>query len=126
MHELQQLDGEFDVAQSAAAQLDLPLFLIGRNVLGDAAAHGADGFDKALPAGRGPDQGRHGCFVAGAQGGVAGDGPGLQEGLEFPALGPARVIALVRGEGPDQRPRLALGPEVRIDFPQPGFAARWT
>ena len=67
---------------------------------------------------------RHRVFVARAQLGVAGDGPGLQERLELPALGPAGVVALVRGEGPDQRPGLALRPEVGVHFPQAGLARR--
>ncbi len=123
VHQLQQLDGEFDVAQPAAAQLDLPLLLLGGDVFGDPAAHGADGLHEAFPAGGGPDQRRDGRLVAGAELRVPGDGPGLEQGLELPALGPAGVVALVRGEGPDQRPGLALRAQVGVDLPQPGFAA---
>ncbi len=97
---------------------------VGGDVLGDPAAHGLHGFDETLPARRGPDQRRDGVLVAGAQLGVAGDGPGLQQGLEFPALGPAGVVALVRGQRPDQRPGLALRPQVGVHFPQAGFAGR--
>ena len=40
VHQLQQLDGELDVAQAAAAQLELALGLRRRDVVLDAAAHG--------------------------------------------------------------------------------------
>ena len=124
MHQLEQLDGELHVAQAAAAQLDLALFLGGRNVFGDPAAHGLHGFDEAVASRRSPDQRRHGLLVAGAQFRVAGDGPRLQQRLELPALGPAGVVALVGGQGPDQRPGLPLRPEVGVHFPQAGFARR--
>ena len=42
VHQLQQLHGELDVAQPAAAELDLPLGLLGRDVLEDPAAHRLD------------------------------------------------------------------------------------
>ncbi len=124
VHQLQQLDGEFDVAQPSAAQLDLPLLLLGGNVFGDPSAHGADGLYETFTAGGGPDQRRDGCLVPCAELGVPGNGPGLEQGLEFPALGPACVVALVRGKGSDQRSGFALRTQVRVHLPQPGFPAR--
>ncbi|RAO47424.1 hypothetical protein PSN01_04887 [Micromonospora saelicesensis] len=58
VHELQQLDGELDVAQPARTALDLALQLLRRDVVDDPAAHGADVLDRLGPLGRPPDQRR--------------------------------------------------------------------
>ena len=52
MDELQKLNGELDIAQTARTEFDLALNFIGRNVLGDAFAHPSGALDKVLAAGR--------------------------------------------------------------------------
>ncbi len=50
-----------------------------------------------------------------AKGSIAGDGAGLQQGLEFPRLGPPAPVRLVGRQRPHQRAVAPLGPEVHID-----------
>jgi hypothetical protein len=57
MHQLQELDREFDVPQPAPAEFDLALLLGGGDMLRHPAAHGLHGFDKAIPARGCPHQG---------------------------------------------------------------------
>lgn len=95
VHELEQLDGELDVAQPAGAEFELPVDLGGRDVVDDAAAHLLDVGDEVLAFGGLPDQGRYGRDVLGAERLVAGDGAGLEQGLELPGLGPALVVGQV-------------------------------
>ncbi|MCY1242138.1 hypothetical protein D9M72_550810 [compost metagenome] len=57
VHQLQQLNREFDIAQAAAAQFDLALLLIRRDVVRDPPAHGLYGFHETFPVCRTPDQG---------------------------------------------------------------------
>ena len=121
MDQLQQLHGELDVPQPARAELDLALFLRRGDVVRNPAAHGLDGLDESFAARRRPHQRLHGFLVAGTQFPVAGNGAGLQECLEFPAVRPAGVITQVRGQRPHQRAGLSFGAQVRIDFPEPGL-----
>ena len=115
VHELEQLHGELDVAQSAAAELELAVGVIGTDVLLDAAAHGLDVGDEVGAARGGPHHGRDRLGVGLAQLGVAGHRPGLQQCLELPRLGPPLVVGDVPVEGADQRALPALGPQVRVD-----------
>ena len=46
VHELQELDGELDVAQAAATELELTVGLLGRHVLLDAPTHRLDVLDE--------------------------------------------------------------------------------
>lgn len=57
VHELQQLDGELDVAQPALTELDLTSGVAGRDVGDDPLAHGLGVGDEVLPLGRRPHQG---------------------------------------------------------------------
>jgi hypothetical protein len=95
VHKLEELHRKFDIPQPAAAQLDLALLFCGGDVFSYATAHGLHRLDKSVPAGGRPYERRNGFFVPAAQVGVAGNCPGLQERLEFPALRPAGVIAPV-------------------------------
>ena len=47
---------------------------------------------------------------------VTDGGPGLEQGLELPRLGPPLVVRDVRFEGADQRALLALRPQRRVDL----------
>ena len=58
VHQLQQLDGELDVAQPAGAELELALGLGGRDVLDDPAAHRLHVGDEAVALGGRPHQRR--------------------------------------------------------------------
>lgn len=117
VHELEQLDGELDVAQAAGAEFELAVDLGGGDVVDDAAAHLLDVGDEVLAFGGLPDQRAYGGDVLGAQGLVAGHGAGLEEGLELPGLGPALVVGQVGGEGADEGAVAAFGAEVGVDGP---------
>ena len=53
---------------------------------------------------------------------VAGDRPGLEQGLELPGLGPALVVGAVARQGADQRTGLALRTQVGVDRPDRALA----
>jgi len=114
--ELQELDGELDVADAAAAPFYLPVgeAPAGQFALGP-GLHGPDG-PQVLGAERPAPQPSLGLLQeAPAQIRVAGDGARLQQGLELPRVGPPVPIGLVGVEGSDQRPVAALGPQVDVD-----------
>ncbi|GAB3859632.1 hypothetical protein GCM10027610_099300 [Dactylosporangium cerinum] len=92
VHELQQLHRELDVAQAAGAAFDLAVDLGARDLLDDAPAHRADLVDGFGALGGGPDERLQFLQPAGAEGQVAGGGPGLQQSLELPGLGPFAVV----------------------------------
>ncbi len=118
VHELQQLHGELDVAESTGTELQLHIDLVGGDVLGDPLAHLLHRLDEAVACGARPDHRRERREVPGAELGVAGERPGLQQGLELPALRPPLVVLHVRVEGAHERPVLALRAEVRVDLPE--------
>ena len=105
VHELQQLDGELDVAQAAAAELDLALGLRGRDVLLDPAAHRLHVGDEAGPVAGLPHQRPQRVDVGPAEVGVAGDRAHLEQRLELPGAGPLLVVGAVAGERAHQRRR---------------------
>ena len=116
MHQLQQLDGELDVAQPAGAELELAVPLPGGHQRLDAAAHRLHLGHEVLALARRPHH-RHQCRdVLLAQFRVTGGGSRLHQRLELPGLGPALVVGDVRLERPDQLPVLAFGPQRRIDL----------
>ncbi len=115
--ELEQLDGELDVAQAAGAEFELAVDLGGGDVVDDAAAHLLDVGDEVLALGGLPDERRYGIDVLGAELLVAGDGAGLEQGLELPGLRPALVVREMGGEGTDEGAVAALGAEVGVDGP---------
>ena len=115
MHELEQLDGELDVAQPAAAELELAVGVVRAHVLLDAAAHGLHVRDEVGPARGRPHHRRDGLGVGLAQVGVARDRARLEQRLELPGLGPPLVVGHVSVERADQRALPALGTQVRVD-----------
>ncbi len=118
VHELQQLHGELDITDAAGPEFELTVHLRGGDVIGDAFAHALHALDEVLARRAVPDQRLHRRDVLGAERGVARDRARLQQCLELPALRPARVVLLVRGEAAHQRALLALGAQVRVDLPQ--------
>ena len=116
MDELQELDRELDVADPAAAALQLA-------VVETLPAPSRLRRAPSSPAPRGPRRGRGPSgqtwrpavsMKRRAELVVAGDGPGLDEGLELPGLGPPVVPGRVRVEAPGQRPGASLGAEVGV------------
>ena len=122
VHELQELHGELDVAQPARAELDLPLGLVGRDVVDDPTAHRLHVGDEAVATGGAPHHRRDHLDVAPAQLEVAGHRPRLEQRLELPGLGPLLVVAPVAGERPHERALAALGPQVGVDRPDRALA----
>ncbi len=117
VHHLEQLDGELDVAQAAAAELELPLGLRGRDVGLDPAAHGLHLADEARPVAGRPDERPERVDVGPAEVGIAGDGAHLQQRLELPGARPLPVVGLVAGDGAHERPGLALRSQCGVDLP---------
>ena len=114
--ELEQLDGEFHVADSPRTPFDLEAAEPGARRLGlGARLHrpqlrqlvGAEG---PLPQGVVRRAGEVGTEL-----GAAGHRTRLQKGLEFPGLGPRLPVRAVRHQGPGERPGAAFGPQVDVD-----------
>ena len=121
VHQLQKLDGELHVPQATRSELELEVELLPRDVRGHPLPHPLHPLDEVLPRCAAPHPRRHRSAVPLPQFQVAGKRPGLQQGLELPALGPAVVVRNVRLESAHERPVLALRPEVRVHLPQRGF-----
>jgi hypothetical protein len=117
VHELEQLHGELDVAQPTRTELELAAPRVGRQCRLDPSAHLLHVDHEVVATGSRPHERRDGHGVLPAQLGVARDGPGLEQRLELPRLGPALVVGHVAGEGAHQRTGLALRPKGRIDGP---------
>ena len=121
VHQLEQLDGELDVAQSARPELELHVEFIHGDVLRHALAHALHRVDEVLPGCTGPHLGRDAVDIALPEFEVPGQWAGFQEGLELPTLRPAVVVGEVRLESAHQGAILALRPQVRVDLPEPWF-----
>ena len=124
VHQLEQLDGELDVAQPARAQLELAVGVAGRDVLEHPPAHRLGVGDETLPLGGPPHHRGDHLDVLLAERQVAGHRPRLQQGLELPGLGPALVVPAVAGQGPAQRACLALGTQRGVDLPHGALDGR--
>jgi hypothetical protein len=122
VHQLQELDGELDVPQPARAELELAVRLARRDRVQHPASHRLDIADEAVALGDLPDHRLDQRQELAPESQVAGDRPGLEQGLELPGLGPALVVDAVAGEGPDQRPGLAFRAEVGVDRPDRALA----
>ena len=116
VHELEQLDGEFDVAKPAAAQLEFALAQVFRHVLEHAPAHRLDVLDEACALRRLPDQRAQRRDVALPQLGAACHRARLEQRLELPGLRPPFVVGQVAVDGAHERAGLALGAEVGVDL----------
>ena len=123
VHELQQLDGELDVAQPAGAELELPLGLA-RPGCGRPPGAASPGCPRRSRRARRPStpSARPSRRTRRPSVEVAGDRTGLEQRLELPGLGPPLVVAAVAGERADQRPGLALGPQGGVDRPDRALA----
>lgn len=117
VHELEQLDGELDVPQSAGAELELALDLGCGDVVDDPAAHLLHVGDEVLALGGLPDERGDGVDVVGAELRVAGHRPRLEQCLELPGLRPALVVREVGGERADEGAVASLGTQVGVDRP---------
>ncbi len=100
MHELQELDGELDVTDAAPASLHLAIgepaavhLAFGPGLHRPHRPHGI-GIEHV-----GPDERLGGLEEARPEPVIAGNGPSLEERLEFPRLGPALVIRAVGVDG---------------------------
>ena len=118
VHHLEQLDGEFHVAQPAPAQLELTGFEVLGNVADHPAAHGLHVLNKGASPGRLPHQRVKRDDVIVTQSHVAGLGARLEQRLKFPRFRPTCVVGLVRFERANKRPVFALGPKRGIDVKQ--------
>ncbi len=116
VHELQQLHRELDVPQTTAAELELAVGEPGGHVVLDAAAHRLHVLDEVLTLGRRPHVRPHDVEVRLTQLGVTRDRPGLQQRLELPGPRPLLVVGGVSVQRADQRTRLALRPQRRVDL----------
>ena len=110
VHELEELRRELDVTDATASPLHLalgeaaPVHLpLGPRLHGPHRAHRVRVEDLR------PDERLHQLEEPTADVVVARHGPGFQERLEFPRLGPAPVVRGVRVERARQRSRTAFG-----------------
>ncbi len=111
VHELQQLHRELDVADAAAAPLDLAVAqLLARDLALGPRLHRPHGAQVVEPERPLPDPGLRDRQPPFRQFGVARRGPGLEECLELPRLGPRVPVRGVGVERPDERAVATLGP----------------
>ena len=109
VHQLEQLHGELDVADAARPPLELPL---GQPLAGDLGLAWAfmARSERSSSAVKGWFQSqRWAASRPGADRGVAGHGPGLQQRLELPGFGPLVPVRLVGVERAHERAVAALG-----------------
>ena len=118
VHQLQHLHGELHVTQTAPAQLDLPVLKRRRDQVLHTLTHLLTVIDEVIPLGCRPDERSGHIHISLPESPVAGNGPGLEQGLELPALRPLLVIALMGFDRTHQRPVLAFGAQSAIDLPQ--------
>ena len=116
VHQLQQLHGELDVAQPAGAELELAGPHPGGHEFLDAPAHRLHLGHEVLTLARRPHHRHQRVDVLLAELGIAGGGPGLQQRLELPRLGPPLVVRDVRVQRAHQLAVLAFGPQRRVDL----------
>src|SRR5262249_3507548 len=123
--ELEHLDDELDVDESAASRLDVHVLAVGlgalgRDALADAARLGAAGTSEPRPV----DAGVVRFLERASQRGRPLDRPRLDERLPFPELGARVVVRLERLERGDQRPLVARGTQARVDSIRYALARR--
>ena len=124
VHELEQLDGELDVAQPAGAELELALGLAGRGCArspGGASPGCPRRSRRARPPST-PSAGPSSTYSPAERRGRRRPARALSSAWNSQVLGPALVVAPVAGEGAGQRPGLALGAQRRVDRPDRALA----
>ena len=120
--QLQALGGELDVADAAGPALDLaPLPALLFEVRLDPPL-GLPHAGPDLLRGGGIDVRLGVLQEPPAEVQVAGDRPGLQQGLPLPGAGVLRQVRQVGGGGVDQRPAAAPGPQPHVDAVQEPLA----
>ena len=117
MPQLDELHGPLDVAQAAAAQLQMrvPVRAARQPLRLHAGLEPAHLPDRGLGHLRGPPQRIDEGEEVLPQRGVARDGAGPQQRLRLPRLGPLRVVRAVGVEAAHQRSRAPLGPQIGVD-----------
>ncbi len=116
VEQLQELDGEFDVADAADAGLDLGVAVaVAVGFLLDAPLQGLDAVNLAGGEILAVDERLDGLEKLLAQAHVAGAGPNLDEGLAFPGAAERVVISQSAGQRPSQGAAFAFGPQPEID-----------
>ena len=118
VYELEHLHGEFHIAQTAAAELNLAVLQGRGNQILHALAHFLAVVDEVLALGCAPHERPGHVHVGLTEVGVAGHRAGLEQRLELPILGPLLVIVLVRGVHAHQRAVLAFRAQAAVDLPQ--------
>jgi hypothetical protein len=116
VHQLQQLNGELDVAQTAGAEFDLTGSHARRHVLDDPPAHRLHLGHEVLALARRPHHRHQRIDVLLAEFGVACRGPCLHQRLELPRLGPALVVGDVGVQRAHQLALFALGAQRGVHF----------
>ncbi len=116
VHELQQLNGEFHVAQPAGAELDFAGPHPGGYQFLDTTAHRLHlGHEVLALTGR-PHHRHQRVDVLCSELGVSGSRSRLQQGLELPGFGPPLVVGDMRLQGAHQLAVFTLGAQRRIDL----------
>ena len=123
MNKLEQLDGELDVAQAAAPQLELTRRVRSRDVVLHATTHCARRLDKTFARGSAPHVGLRGFFEGASDCLVSRAGTCLEQRLELPGLRPLIPVLAVGLDGAHERSVAPLGPQVRVHRPQRSFGS---
>ena len=118
VHELQQLHGELDVAQSSGTELELTVHLVRGDVLGDPLTHPVHRLHEVLARGRRPHEGGDGLLIGLSECPVASHIPGFQQRLELPVLRPSVIVGGVGVQCAGDLAVPALGPQVRVHLPE--------
>src|SRR2546425_9058916 len=121
VYELEQLDGELDIAQAARAELELPRRLLARHGLLHPAAHRLHVLDEILSLRRLPNQWRDDLDETRAELQVSRDRPRFEQCLELSRLGPALEVCAMAGERAHKRPAAPLGAQVRVHLAELAF-----
>src|SRR4029453_12994944 len=117
MYQLQQLDGELDVAQAALPQLELPTLITCRDMCHDPLAHALGIGDEVPPLRGSPDHRRYKINKGLPQLQITSSRSGLEHRLKLPGFGPFLVVDAMAGQGAHQLAGLALWPQGRIHLP---------
>ena len=118
MDELEQLNRELDVAQAAAAELELSRRMRTRDIVLDPSAHRTRGLDEALTRRGAPHVGLRGILEGPADDLVSRAGTGLQQRLKLPRLRPFVPVLTIGLNGTYESAVTPLRAQVGINSPQ--------